>query len=442
MPDVNDDNLFIVDVTSVANSFSRLTLGPSSANWQWVIGNVLQPALDATYKCKLITENHDCFKPGRRFRERWDIKAAPWDNFVRLLSGCLHFPFVLLQNPSNAHTQSFEQMRQGYTINWLSEMLSRIGLSLDDVPVLDICALFSDEDLQEMNAEKRSCAVEDAYQLVEEMLRILRPILIISCQCMTQGTWKADGQAAWKPAKNELARRLCSNVTEARAHRAVTIDSGDLRIWVIRGFHPRRLYYKPDLSPVLTKLFCDIYEPCVRWRLRRVTASFEKPTNTEQVHSQTRSPSPSPIPRKTSTRTRTKAEDIKPRRKAATAQSLTLPLAAAPSNTHAATHSALHNATQANREHLPAAKQLAYQPADESKNINEQGMYRFRVATGEMINWANGRLEFEARIYAPRALNPDYHYVPELGGWYDSDEECEERNRADDIMRMIEGDWD
>jgi hypothetical protein len=61
-------------------------------------------------------------------------------------------------------------MRQGYTINWLSEVLSRIGLSLNDIPVLDICALFSDEDLQEMDAEKRSRAVEDAYQLVEEML--------------------------------------------------------------------------------------------------------------------------------------------------------------------------------------------------------------------------------------------------------------------------------
>jgi hypothetical protein len=76
MPKINNDN-FIVDVTTVANSFSRLTLGSSSANRQWVIGNVLQPALDTTCKYKLITENHDYFKPGRRFRERWDIKAAP-----------------------------------------------------------------------------------------------------------------------------------------------------------------------------------------------------------------------------------------------------------------------------------------------------------------------------------------------------------------------------
>ncbi|KAI0390680.1 hypothetical protein F5Y17DRAFT_47988 [Xylariaceae sp. FL0594] len=30
------------------------------------------------------------------------------------------------------------------------------------------------------------------------------------------------------------------------------------------------------------------------------------------------------------------------------------------------------------------------------------------------------------------------HYVSELGGWYNSDDECEERNRLDDIVRFLE----
>jgi hypothetical protein len=37
--------------------------------------------------------------------------------------------------------------------------------------------------------------------------------------------------------------------------------------------------------------------------------------------------------------------------------------------------------------------------------------------------------------------DPLYHYVPELGGWYDEDEEAEERNIADDIMKLIEDNW-
>ncbi|KAK7422448.1 hypothetical protein QQZ08_009500 [Neonectria magnoliae] len=49
--------------------------------------------------------------------------------------------------------------------------------------------------------------------------------------------------------------------------------------------------------------------------------------------------------------------------------------------------------------------------------------------------------EAEVRHYATRPFNPNYHYVPELNERYDSDEECEELNRADDLMKPIEGDW-
>ncbi|KAI0851656.1 hypothetical protein F5Y00DRAFT_274569 [Daldinia vernicosa] len=49
--------------------------------------------------------------------------------------------------------------------------------------------------------------------------------------------------------------------------------------------------------------------------------------------------------------------------------------------------------------------------------------------------------EAEARHYAARPFDPNYHWVPDLDGWYDSDEECEERNRCDDLINMIEGNW-
>ncbi|KAI0528366.1 hypothetical protein GGR58DRAFT_496221 [Xylaria digitata] len=49
--------------------------------------------------------------------------------------------------------------------------------------------------------------------------------------------------------------------------------------------------------------------------------------------------------------------------------------------------------------------------------------------------------EVEACAYAARPFNPKYHYVPDLNGWYDTDEECEEHNRSDDIIKMMEGDW-
>ncbi|KAF2181490.1 hypothetical protein K469DRAFT_520708, partial [Zopfia rhizophila CBS 207.26] len=38
--------------------------------------------------------------------------------------------------------------------------------------------------------------------------------------------------------------------------------------------------------------------------------------------------------------------------------------------------------------------------------------------------------------------DPRYHWVDDLHGYYDTDEECEEHNANDDLIKMIEGDWD
>jgi len=43
----------------------------------------------------------------------------------------------------------------------------------------------------------------------------------------------------------------------------------------------------------------------------------------------------------------------------------------------------------------------------------------------------------EARRQRWRAGNLDYHWVSELHGWYDTDEECEERNTNDDLLNML-----
>lgn len=40
-----------------------------------------------------------------------------------------------------------------------------------------------------------------------------------------------------------------------------------------------------------------------------------------------------------------------------------------------------------------------------------------------------------------RAHDPHYHYVDDLNGYYDTDEECEEHNRNDDLMKMYEDNW-
>jgi hypothetical protein len=41
-----------------------------------------------------------------------------------------------------------------------------------------------------------------------------------------------------------------------------------------------------------------------------------------------------------------------------------------------------------------------------------------------------------------RPFNSAYHWVPELHGYYDTDEECEENNRNDDLIKELEDRWD
>jgi hypothetical protein len=69
----------------------------------------------------------------------------------------------------------------------MSTILEDIGLSLDEVSILDTCVLFSDGDLKAMDEGIKWRAVEAAYALVEKIIRILWPRIIIYCECATPG---------------------------------------------------------------------------------------------------------------------------------------------------------------------------------------------------------------------------------------------------------------
>ncbi|KAH9225561.1 hypothetical protein K456DRAFT_1852011, partial [Colletotrichum gloeosporioides 23] len=260
----------------LADSFSRLSLQSSVSERGRAVNDVLEPSLGAASEFQLITENDDCFAPARRFRDQWAIKPNQWHNFARLLCGSRHIPLILLLNPSNAHSKSYEEMIQCDTIDYISDLLKCSALPLTLVPILDVCSLFSDEDLQAMDGDRRREAVEAAYKLTEDILAILQPKLIICCQCATRsGAWKEEGDGAhstrrqvWEPAMNQLARQLCSSVRDAKNARATPIDIHGHTAWVIKGFHPRYAKEKPSEKEVLVRLFKDIYEPCKLWKAR------------------------------------------------------------------------------------------------------------------------------------------------------------------------------
>lgn len=250
-----------------------------------VVNSVLQPDLDASRDHKFITENDECFVPADEFRKHWNIGDEPWRNFVRLLCGCTRFPFLLLQNPSKAHIKPYETMIQCHTIAWISTSLQGLGLSLDEVCILDICALFSDDDLDAMDEENKWRAVEAAYALTEKIIRILRPSVLICCQCVTRGRWDRSWNTIWKPAENELAGLLCSSTKEATKRVAISIELGDHTLWAIRGFHPMYFLRSAPVGEaskrILLQLFHDVYEPCALWK--RMTTSVDDVISTSRA---------------------------------------------------------------------------------------------------------------------------------------------------------------
>ena len=62
------------------------------------------------------------------------------------------------------------------------------------------------------------------------------------------------------------------------------------------------------------------------------------------------------------------------------------------------------------------------------------------LALRTLLTYVPSELEdrAEAEQWRLRPKNPQYHWVDDLHGYYDTDEECEEHNRNDDLMRAYE----
>ena len=71
--------------------------------------------------------------------------------------------------------------------------------------------------------------------------------------------------------------------------------------------------------------------------------------------------------------------------------------------------------------------------------LEERGERQLHPLT--MRYWFGG-IALEAREQGNRWKDPSYDWVDDLHEYYDTDKECEEHNAIDDIIGIIEGDWD
>lgn len=242
---------------------------------QRAVDENLSPSIKSKGERRYIGEDHKCFELDSvvSFREEHKIEldGNPWKNFKRLLCGYQDLPFIILQNPTRKHVLGYEEMRKCPTLQWISDVLGEIGLTLEDVVIMDICSLLSDDDLDRMGKDSQSTwdAVEKSYAMVEDVLEFLNPSIVLSCQCVTRlGQRKRISgrlKTTWAPADNSLARALCSSQRDITRGTTKKINIGSSSTLCVYGVHPRRLKFKGTMIPELRGAFKDVFVPCMRW---------------------------------------------------------------------------------------------------------------------------------------------------------------------------------
>ncbi|KID59323.1 hypothetical protein MAN_10735, partial [Metarhizium hybridum] len=175
-------------------------------------------------------------------------------------------------------------MKKCPTIDWISNTLLEIGLSIDEVPIMDMCPMFSDNDLRALDENEIRSTIEEGYELAEETLGILENRIVIICQCRTKnGNLEFEG-GMWGPANNKAAQELCSSPAEANAKKAVVIWLAGRPIWCAKGLHPGYVLYGPGSEETLKDLIHDMYLPCMQRKQEIQAASYERIVqSTEQV---------------------------------------------------------------------------------------------------------------------------------------------------------------
>jgi hypothetical protein len=232
-----------------------------------VISEVLTQDLKVARSEKLLPD-HPCFDLAYQYAEKWHISNEAIKNHVELACGYLKFPVIMLLNPAPTHEYlPFNEMVHGcITLQWIKYVLYRIGLGLADVIILDICTLLGSNRIRQLGNEgrgKKEQALSEAYDVTQKMLEMIKPNIIVSCQCSTSfSDWTAGGHM--------IPRELCSSIERARAREVRKVNISSHAINVVQAYHPsgflnRKGHHDPS-GKLLEELFRRLYIPCANWR--------------------------------------------------------------------------------------------------------------------------------------------------------------------------------
>jgi len=258
----------------IAESFSRLDISvptqlPDISYNDKIITSVQKKQLTEARLEVKVNPGHEISTIVERFCNRWAIPTCAAKNFMFLATGNLKFPVLLLQNPSRDHdTLDFEDMVDSCpTLVWLRDVLQALGLDMNDVMVLDVCPLLSDSWLKSVTEREAEDAIREAYDVIERILVLLRPEILISCQCATKSWSTQLGRYA-----SDFARELGSSRSAAERKRIVRLQHREHIFNIVQAYHPRFFIGRDDPNVherevLLNEIISHFMSPCGRWKV-------------------------------------------------------------------------------------------------------------------------------------------------------------------------------
>ncbi|RAL06800.1 uncharacterized protein BO97DRAFT_357967 [Aspergillus homomorphus CBS 101889] len=211
------------------------------------------------------------FAKAREFQRRYSLNTNCYKNHIRLAAGYCHMPVIILQNPCNNHTKDFYDMfTQNSALKIIRDILEDIGLNIDDVPILDLCPMISDQwaqtRAQSGHSKEVLQAIYDAYDLTTQYLEVLQPATVIVLQCATNQS--AVGKHPFLGNVNHpVAQRLCSSMDEAMGRKSRVEQIVHHQVRMVAGFHPSRIWHESDpalrkiLATTLRDILSSVYVP-------------------------------------------------------------------------------------------------------------------------------------------------------------------------------------
>jgi hypothetical protein len=172
--------------------------------------------------------------------------------------------------------------RKTKTLSWIQDTLKEIGLELDDIIIIDLFPLLTDEWLDQ-HPNERAEYIKEMFQLTLDFIQEFKPPIILSCQC-----WKPTKNVRWGQFKHHDTEKLRSSMAGAKMQLVSGAYFGAHFTNVVHGFHPAKCGWAGEkerngLEINLRQIFRSLFNPCATWQMD-YKQTLEM-THTDKIHS-------------------------------------------------------------------------------------------------------------------------------------------------------------